>query len=246
MNEHERYMTDFMKVYEVLDRWGPGSETETLKAFSLLPTTPKKILDIGCGKGAATTVLAKNTTAIITAVDNEQSALTALSSRLENDEVSSRVTTVCASMTELDFDEASFDLIWSEGSAYIMGVINALTQWKPLLKKNGFLVMSDLVWLTDSPSEETAEFWHKEYPDIQTVSTRIAQMKKAGYEVTNHFTLSRDAFENYYEPLRVRIDILMPNMQDSEALREINKEIDIFDKYFGEYGYEMFILKSKV
>ncbi|ABV36048.1 putative transcriptional regulator, MerR family [Shewanella sediminis HAW-EB3] len=244
MNEHEQYMIEFMKIFEALERWAPGSESETLKALSLLPEQPKAILEIGCGKGLATTVLANKTTASITAVDNEQSALTRLSNRFEADSLASRLTTVCASMTELPFNNGSFDLLWAEGSAYIMGVPHALSQWKPLLDEDGILMMSDLVWLTDTPNEEAIEFWKHEYPDIQTVTTRVKQMEVAGYEVLNSFTLSHQAWQNYYEPLRSRIEELQPEMQGSQALQDICKEVDIYSNYLGQFGYQMFILRK--
>ncbi len=158
MNEHDLYMADFMKVFETLERWGPGSETETQKALSLVPTAPTSILEVGCGKGLATKVLAEHSEAKITAIDNEQSALNRLAQRFEQQGISQRLETVCASMTELPFSKASFDLIWAEGSAYIMGVEKALTQWKPLLREQGYLMISDMVWRTEDPSCESIEF----------------------------------------------------------------------------------------
>jgi len=62
-------------------------------------------------------------------------------------------------MTELPFADESFDLVWAEGSAYIMGVENALTQWRTLLQSQGCMVLSDLVWLTETPSQTVREFW---------------------------------------------------------------------------------------
>ncbi|MDX2320780.1 MAG: methyltransferase domain-containing protein, partial [Moritella sp.] len=244
MNEHEKYMAEFMKIFEALEYWGPGSESDTRKALAFLPEPPKMIIEIGCGKGLATTVLANNTTASITAVDNEQSALTSLNDRFEADGLASRLTTVCASMTELPFKEPSFDLLWAESSAYIMGVTNALSQWKPLLNDDGMLMLSDLVWLSDTPNEEAIEFWKHEYPDMQTVTTRVKQMKIAGYEVINSFTLSRQAWQNYYEPLILRIEELQSEMQGSQVLQDISKEIDIYRNYLGQFGYQMFILRK--
>ena len=126
MNEEEQYMADFMTVFETLERWGPGSDSDTLHALSYLPQQPQKILEIGCGKGITTRLLAKNSSADIIAVDNEQSALDDLSIYLEREGLTSRVTPYLASMTELPFEDASFDLICAEGSAYIMGVTNAI------------------------------------------------------------------------------------------------------------------------
>lgn len=244
MNEHEKYMAEFMKVFATLERWAPVSETETLKALSLLPEPPKRILEIGCGKGLATTILANNTSAPITAVDNEPSVLTSLADRFQVDGLASRLTTVEASMTGLPFNEASFDLIWAEGSAYIMGVSNALSQWKPLLTDDGILMLSDLVWLTDTPNVGAVEFWKSEYPDMQPLTVRIKEMEMSGYDVFHHFTLSREAWQNYYEPLKLRIAELQSEMQGSQALQDISKEIDMFSNYLGQFGYQMFILRK--
>ncbi|OZS43716.1 MerR family transcriptional regulator [Photobacterium sanguinicancri] len=245
MNEHDTYMADFMKVFETLERWGPGNDSETLQALSILPDQPKNILEIGCGKGLATTVLANNTDASITVVDNEDSALEKLSERFKAMDLVSRLTTVSASMTELPFAPASFDLIWAEGSAYIMGTTNALSQWKPLLIDDGFMMLSDLVWLTDTPNEEAINFWQKEYPDMQPIATRLAQINTAGFDVIEHFTLSKKAWQNYYEPLKARVEALRDEMPDSVALEDISKENNIYTNYLGQFGYQMFILRKR-
>jgi DNA-binding transcriptional MerR regulator len=65
MNEHDQYMTDFMKVFESLDRWGPGCDFDSHKALSKLPTSLTKIIDIGCGKGFSTRLLAQNNKAFL-------------------------------------------------------------------------------------------------------------------------------------------------------------------------------------
>jgi DNA-binding transcriptional MerR regulator len=75
MNEHEQYMADFFYIFEGLDRWGPGSEEETRKALTKIPFTPQNIMEIGCGKGLSTMVLAQHCPAMITAVDNDEPAL---------------------------------------------------------------------------------------------------------------------------------------------------------------------------
>ncbi|WP_448216020.1 class I SAM-dependent methyltransferase [Endozoicomonas sp. 2B-B] len=171
---------------------GPGSEKDTLKALSLVPEAPADILEIGCGKGLSTSVLIDNTEANITAIDNEPSALARLKERFEKQDISGRLSSVCVSMTELPFESESFDLIWSEGSAYIMGVQKALTQWQSLLRPGGFLVVSDLVWLTDNPVREAMAYWQQDCPDMQTISNRLKQMDAVGYDLVDHFSLCRE------------------------------------------------------
>ena len=55
-------------------------------------------------------------------------------------------------MRQLDFEPASFDLIWCEGAAYIMGVEAALRAWRPLLKPGGRLALSEAAWLRPEPA----------------------------------------------------------------------------------------------
>lgn len=104
-------------------------------------------------------------------------------------------------------------------------------------------MVNDLVWLTDTPSQTAVDFWHQEYPDMQSVSLREQQIRRAGYTVIDHFSLSQQAWANYYEPLGSRLNELKPQMAESMALNDIDREIGIIDQYFGEFGYEMFILQ---
>ncbi len=242
MNEHDLYMADFMKVFETLERWGPGSESDTQKALSLLPKASSNILEVGCGKGLATKVLTEYSEAKITAIDNEQSALDQLIQSFEQQGISERLETVCASMTDLPFSKESFDLIWAEGSAYIMGIEKALVAWKPFLCEKGHLILSDMVWQTDAPSKESIKFWNQEYPDIQSVQTRVEQMKKAGYQIIAHFPLSEDAWLNYFGPLSERVTELEPEMISSAALKDIQHEVNICTQFANEFGYHMFIM----
>ncbi|MFY8274272.1 MerR family transcriptional regulator [Pseudoalteromonas sp. SSDWG2] len=242
MNEHEQYMADFMTVFSALERWAPGSEADTKKALAFVPEHTQRILEVGCGKGLATEVLANSTGAAILAVDNEQAALDALRSRFEQLSMANRLETLCASMTELPIAQGSVELIWSEGSAYIMGVEKALRQWRPLLQNHGYLVISDLVWKSDSASEEAIDFWQHEYPDMVSVDERIAQMQQLGYCLVAHFPQSEHAWQSYYGPLRERVMALEPSMRDSAALKAIKREVTICTEHASEFGYHMFVL----
>ncbi|WP_434341180.1 MerR family transcriptional regulator [Motilimonas cestriensis] len=244
MNEHDQYMADFMGVFQRLERWGPGCDADTLKALSTLPTAPTQIIDIGCGKGFSTRLLARHTQAQIVAVDNEQSALDELGERLAEQELDTRITLSCASMTDLPFSPASFDCIWSEAAAYIMGIEQALTQWRKLLTDRGYMIVSDLAWLTDSPSQEAIAFWAGEYPDMQTIEKRLGQMRQAGFDVMVHFTLSEQAWHDYYQPLKARVAEIKASMPNSNAIADMEQEITIYERYLGEFGYQMFVLRK--
>ena len=129
----ERLMEVFFDVQGDLPRQGPGDDASTLKVIALcgeLPNAPS-ILDIGCGPGAQTIALAQALPdAIITAVDIHAPYLDQLRNRAEGTD---RITTKEADMAALPFEPSSFDVLWSEGAAYIMGVGAALKAWRPLL-----------------------------------------------------------------------------------------------------------------
>lgn len=245
MNEHEKYMDDFMRVFAALDRWGPGSREDSLNVISMLPFKPDRILEIGSGKGLSTLILAENTEGEITALDNDNLAISTLKDTMKRHGFSDRVTTVCASMTDLPFDDCAFDLIWAEGCAYIMGVMNALNEWKKFLTEDGILVISDLIWFCDQPEPELSAFWKNEYPDMKNSSTREQQIQNAGYNLLNQFTISPASWRNYIDPLRKRVADLQDEMKFSKALQNIREELNIYDSYLGdEFGYQFFILQK--
>ncbi|WP_019275185.1 MerR family transcriptional regulator [Vibrio coralliilyticus] len=241
MNEHEQYMADFEQIFAGLKRLGPGSEQDTLRALSALSQNKGVLLEVGCGKGIATGVLASHSEFRITALDNDEASLRSLQ---EGIPVEKQVNAICASMTDMPFEAAQFDVIWSEGSAYIMGVENALKSWKAYLKPSGYLVVSDLVWLTDNPDSDVSNFYQKEYPDMMTVDKRIAQMRQAGYEVVETFTLSQQSWNNFVDPLVSRVDELESSLQASQALIDMKSELHMHQNYLHQYGYQMFVLRK--
>lgn len=254
MNEHDQYMADFELIFDGLTRLGPGTETDSLAALkaTLLntkslkadPSKSGELLEIGCGKGVATRVLAQHCEFAITALDNDQSSLDCLQQNLHGLSQDRRVVTVCASMTELPFQQHQFDVIWCEGGAYIMGVEQAFKDWQPFIKDHGYLVISDLVWSTDTPSNELLDFWQQAYPDMVTAKQRIAQARLAGYELIDSFPLSEQAWSDYYQPLQARIDELAPLMPNSKALTDVKTELEIAAKRQGQFDYQMLILQK--
>lgn len=245
MNEHDQYMADFEAIFQGLDRLGPSDEGDSLKALRSLPIKSGDALEIGCGKGVTTLFLAKNSAFNLTALDNDEYSLSCLKEKAKENALEHRITSICASMTALPFEQGQFDLIWSEGSAYIMGIKQALKSWKPFLKHDGYLVISDLIWLTNNPDTEAIEFWQQNYPDMATSEHRIKEMIKAGYEVIENFTQSERSWRNYLEPLKQKIAQLDDKDFTSNSLNDLRKELRIHEQYLGQYGYQVFILKKQ-
>ncbi len=85
---------------------------ETCSLRSLLPTkmTDRKALDIGCGIGRLTVLLAE-TGAAVTGLDLSPDMLARCRARARQREVAGRVTTVCGSAHDLGGIESKFDIV---------------------------------------------------------------------------------------------------------------------------------------
>lgn len=242
MNQHDSYMTDFETIFSELSYLGPSSEQDTLRALTHFKLTKGALLDIGCGKGASALTLANNSQFTITALDNDEHNLKFIDQQAKYLAIENAPKTLCASMTHMPFSSQTFDVLWCEGSAYIMGIEQALKEWRDLMKPNGYLVFSDLIWLTDTPQHDVTQYWKSAYPAMTTLSQMIKTIKKSGYTLIDSFTLSEQAWQNYLTPLEQRIKSLSKALTDSKALNDLNQEIEMHKKYLGQYGYKMFIL----
>ena len=241
----------FEDIYADIPKLAPGTIESTRKAYKMLVDIPIRphILDVACGTGIQTIELVKISKGMIVALDIYQPYLEILKKRAEAEGVGSRIKTRNMSMFSLDFDENSFDVIWAEASIYIIGFKKGLKQWKKLLKKSGFMVVSELAWMKESPPEEVKKYWRFEYPSMKSHKDNIAIIKKCGYLFINSFILSEaDWWKNCYDPLEKKIGELQEIHQgDKENMRELNniqKEIDLFRKYSDYYGYAFYIMKN--
>jgi len=246
-------VTLISQMFEDLPRQGPGADESTAHACSFIPSDLKrgKILDIGCGSGMQTLALARLCPdGMITAIDVHQPFLDDLILRAKNARSDGRIVTYRASMDNLPFIEASFDIIWSEGSAFIMGLSPALRYWKKFLKPDGYLVVSDCTWFTDVPSDECRVFLGEACPDMKSVSGTEEIIRSAGYTVISSFRLPDVAWwDHYYTPLSKKMtklkEIYKENEDAQTIIKGLEKEMVIHRKYSKEYGYTFFVLKNR-
>ena len=236
-------------LHEGLPRAGPGSDASTRRAIASLPERwdPTRILDVGCGPGAQTVVLAKAFQGHLVAVDIFASFLKQVTAKADAFGPSGQVTACLASMDALPFPPESFDLIWSEGAAYVIGIPKALELWRPLLSPKGFLAFTEACWFTDSPSPEAKAFWDRCYPGMTTVDGNRERAAYAGYELLASFPLPpEDWWETYYGPVRARITELRSIWRDKPdfmaVLDETQREMDLFSRHADTYGYAFFVL----
>lgn len=228
-------------------RQGPGGNDETRLAVTLSRLKGKpnlKIADIGCGTGASTLILAEELNAHITAVDFLPEFLEVLEHNAAETDRTNQITTSAQSMDALQFKEAEFDAIWSEGAIYNMGFEAGIVAWKPFLKQGGILAVSEITWLTNDRPADLRAHWDGEYPQIDTASAKIAILEKQGFSPIGYFTLPEYCWlDNYYRPMQQRFSGFLETHGHSDTAKAIvaaeEVEIDLYErnKAFVSYGY---------
>ena len=239
----------FFEIHQNLPRESPGGNEYTRQAFQMLPKLYQpNILDIGCGPGAQTLELARLTDGNIIAIDTHQPFLDRLQAQADELGLCDRIICLNQSMFELSFPEETFDLLWAEGSIYIIGLEKGLKQWHPLIKPDGFLVISELVWLQSQVPKTIQTFWQENYPAMKTLEQLLNLIPECGYKLIGNFNLAEKAWWNYYLPLEARINDLCKTYNNNpEALAVLKNEqleIEMYREYHDWYGYEFFVLQK--
>lgn len=242
----------FFTVHHDLRREGPGTDATTRDAAGRLPELPAdaKVLDLGCGPGRQTVILAQTLRRPVIGVDIHGPFLDRLMAEAAREGVGDLVRARREDMMRLSDAPESVDLIWSEGAAYAAGFREALERWRDVLKPGGLCVVSELTWLTEDPPEGVRDFWDENYPQMATEAANVRAAGEAGYEVLETWVMPQDAWwPDYYTPLRLRLNELAPIAEHDRELAAViaatKREIDVFSASAGSYSYVFYYLRKR-
>jgi SAM-dependent methyltransferase len=241
----------FYELFSGLPRQGPGDATSTRRALGMIPGVgpSTRLLDIGCGTGLHTRVLARSAPLRIVAVDNHAPFVEELNREAQALALGDRLRAQVGDMRRLGFPPGSFDVIWSEGAIWVMGFEDGLREWRPLLAPGGHVAVTEACWTKPDPPAPCAEFWAQEYPAIRDVATLLAAIRGCGYRDVGHFTLPPSSWwDDYYRPLQSNLARFRERHRgETEATRladEVQHEIDVWHGYSEYYAYEFFVMRA--
>ena len=245
-----RFWELFFEVYEALPRQGPGNRDCAARAFGLcgaLPSSPR-VLDMGCGVGGQTFHLAELTSGSIVAMDKHAPGIERLRAALAEHGLSHRVRPMVGDMAQPDLPHESFDLIWSEGALYSIGLEKALRVCHSLLRPAGRLAFTDAVWRKENPPDEVKAAFDLDYPDMGSTADDLAAIEECGFSLLGHFTLPDAAWwDDFYEPMQRRIAELRRRCAgDGEALAildQLDREPELHRRHSQYYAYEFFVAR---
>jgi len=242
MEPDKEIMSAYTVVFDGLAQLGPGDSATTRNLVERLRSDlppEARVADFGCGMGASALVLAQCLPeARVLALDSHAPFIERLKSAASAGGLGERISAVAGDMADppaLDGVAGEFDLIWSESAIYSIGRTCAFSCWRPLLKPHGWLVFSDTVWQRQpsARSDKASAFWAREYPDMTTAADIVDELSAAGFNPLDPVLSDRNAWSNYYQPLRDRLRLLRKRGDCPQALTkviaEFEREIDVYD-----------------
>ena len=152
-------------------------------------------------------------------------------------------------MAELIMAQSSFDLIWSEGALYNIGIPWALSICAGLLRKGGYLVFTDAVWCNANPPDSVKAIFESNFPTMGSVADLVSLIQSSSFELLDHFPLPPEAWwGNFYTPMERIIEESRGKYADDlealEILKQLGLELVAHRKNSDYYDYEFFIMRK--
>lgn len=239
------------EYFSTIPRQGPGSPEVSLKALRFIDnlTPESRIVDLGCGTGGQTMVIAQHLEGKITGIDLFPAFIEKFNENARRLSLHDRVKGEVGSMEHLPFREEELDLIWSEGAIYNIGFERGVNEWRKYLKTGGYIAVTEASWFTEERPEEIEQFWMDAYPEIDTISNKVAQLQKAGYIPVATFILPENCWiENFYVLQKQAQEMFLkkyPGDKTVEAfIANERHEAELYEKYKKFYGYVFYIGKK--
>jgi cyclopropane fatty-acyl-phospholipid synthase-like methyltransferase len=215
---------DMFKYSDVLNPISSKNLFLVGKAAKLNPK--KRILDLGCGKGYPSLLWASVFGASVEGFDVNKGFVNYANSRAKLLNLGDTVRYVCRDIREQSFPD-KYDVVSSLGLGVVEvygAVDSAVKHFRRILKKCGFLILAEPVWLVKPVPKQVQEALETPQEKLCTRSEMEHFLSDLGFEVKDSLTSSKEDWERYIRPVNVAMVELMKSRPEiaSECQKVMN------------------------
>jgi ubiquinone/menaquinone biosynthesis C-methylase UbiE len=207
-----------------------------------------KILDIACGRGVASINLVKKFGCRATAVDIAEDFIKEGKGLARAAAIPEKINFIAADFNTLHFKKNSFDMIIAEGGALsFIGRDSGLKRAYRLLKKHGYIEISDLILRAKAVSKNIKEVFAPGSMDIETEESYRTLLKLNGFEIIFCSHIAQHYWNDYYENIKQNLKNRRGIFSDKNFREDLTREMEVFYKQKGieQLGYLFIVAKKK-
>jgi len=212
------------EYFDIKDNCRKGLLKYLEKAILIIPMIESpKILDVGCGSGVPTLMVAEMNSGEITAVDTDAKSINIFREKIKELNLSNRVSLSNCSFFDIKNKNNYYDLILAEGLLNVVGFEKGFLKLTELLKRKGYIIIHD-------------EFLNQD--------KKIEFIKNNNCKILNSFVLDEQIWWNdYFKCLEKEISSIS-NQESFKLFKSDLREIKMFKKNPSKYTSVYYIIEK--
>lgn len=212
-------------IFKYSDILNPISSTTLFSAGKLAQLEPKKlVLDLGSGKGFPSLLWASIFGVQVEGFDMNKNHVEYANSRAKMLNLSHRVKYFCEDVRNLRFNR-KYDVVASLGLGITQvygDISNALKTFKTMLRKDGFLILAEPVWLAKPISSEVLRALGEVEDSLLTKFELHQLIEKLRFKVLGYFVSSKEDWELYVRPVYIAMrEIIESKSEHAEEAQKV-------------------------
>jgi len=244
-----RMKLSYDEIFKYSDIFNPISPTTLFSAGKLAKLEPQKtVLDLGSGKGSPSLLWASIFGVQVEGYDIGKNYVEYANSRAKMLNLSHRVKYYCRDVKRLRVNR-KYDVVASLGLgiAEVYGDISdALKDFRIMLRKGGFLIFAEPVWLAKKVPSEVLKYLGEIEEHFLTKFELQQLMEKLGFQVKGCFVSTKEDWELYIKPVYIAMREIIESKSElaEEAQRVMNGFKAEYDAVGQHWNMVLWVVKA--